>query len=622
MDGNTERSPQSGEQGTGNAPAFPVAASTENADRTALTPWLSPQNTEQAPTFPAEHGTPPAVDEGTGKEHEAEHSRPGPFRRWRERVRQNAEHRAEERREARNVTEGRKRTERRLAEQTQNAERVAAAGRSAARSRRGTRAAATTELTDEQVAPIPAWMRWLGIWTGRVFGSWPLIAPLVVSGWYSAHVFMDAPLSTPVALAIMVTLALEGGLYKLVVLREKTLLEGDSTIGLTVWIGVWITLIGSLIFAHAVIVALGDQAVSVDSITTVDLGWSWIPAAGTAAFSILGVAIYGRDARYRHRVALRAKGKVDKQGPKFALLSWLVCPIETPRAFRHAVKYRLDRPQDALDDYRDYRAAGRPSVWPLTSDVTAAAALAPADLIRKIWISSPVLSRALGEVYGEVLDDAAADGTLSALFAPLTVHQMEQELGTVRGELMRGTPRGTGNGADGVTVFPLGTQSGTFPASARNGEGNGGQNGTQNGTQNGEHPERTLAGERAGEREGTPPGAVRSPGNGAEEQGTQNGTQNGAQNGQGTTDKIPFLDHVLTITAAFPRWRYENEMPSNRKATDAVDAEYRARGIAAGYNSTGHIFKVIKFLRTVRDDPDFPARLEEIRRQRTLTDPT
>lgn len=217
------------------------------------------------------------------------------------------------------------------------------------------RPAGHTTETEADIAPVPQRLRWLGIWLDRTFGAVPLAAPLVVSGYYTVQVFTGEPINAPMAIALMATGALEGGLWKLSRLYEKTLVAGDSTIALRAGIGLYLAFISGLIYWHA------DHMAKLEG--REDIGWDWIPAAGVAAMCALGVFIWSRTARWMRRRELHAAGRVDKQAPKFASLAWVLTPIETPKALRHAVKWRIDSPLDAVTDRRLYRAAGRPVLW-------------------------------------------------------------------------------------------------------------------------------------------------------------------------------------------------------------------------------------------------------------------
>lgn len=252
----------------------------------------------------------------------------------------------------------------RVARQRRDAERDRQrelAVRAATASRRASRSGANPVLPDE-IAPVPQRMRWLGVWADRTLGALPLLAPLALSGYFTQHVFTGEPIGAPGAVALLATLALEGGVWKVAGLRARTLLEGDSTVSLQLTLALFLTIISGLIYWHA------DHLARSGGLDGAWQDWGWVPAAGCAAFSMLGVRIWTHNARFQHRAALRAAGRVDKQAPRFALLSWVLCPVETPMALRHAVKYRIDSPIDAVEDRRLWVASGKPAVWPLPSE--------------------------------------------------------------------------------------------------------------------------------------------------------------------------------------------------------------------------------------------------------------
>lgn len=219
------------------------------------------------------------------------------------------------------------------------------------------------------IAPVPGWMRFLGVWVDRTFGAIPLAAPLIVSGDYTMRVFTAAPINAHPAVALAATCALEGGVWKLSRLYEKTLVAGDSTIALRAGIGGYLALISGLIYWHATRGNTGTPG-------------STLPAVGVAVMSALGVYIWSRTARWARRRELHAMGRVDTQAPKFAALAWVLCPVETPQALRHAVKYRIPAPVQAVESLRLFKASGRPAVWPPVADQPTAdqsAPTAPAD---------------------------------------------------------------------------------------------------------------------------------------------------------------------------------------------------------------------------------------------------
>lgn len=255
------------------------------------------------------------------------------------------------------------RREERRREAARNTERNKAA-RAALLSRYGS-GTEQSAVRDEDLAPVPRGMRWIAVWIDRTIGALPLLAPLILSGYFTTHVFHGEgqPINIPLGFALIAAGALEGGVWKLVALLSKTMLEGDSTIGLRVSLGIYLGVISGMIYWHADWAArhagLADGAMD---------NWNWVPAAGAALFSLLGVRIWMHSARFRYRVALREAGRVDKQAPKFAFLAWILTPVETAKALRHAVRYRIESPIEAVEDRRLWNASGKPRVWPVLED--------------------------------------------------------------------------------------------------------------------------------------------------------------------------------------------------------------------------------------------------------------
>jgi hypothetical protein len=244
----------------------------------------------------------------------------------------------------------------RKAEATDRAE----AARRAAANRPASTPAPTGRHTDhaDDIAPVPHALKWIGVWLDRTFGAIPLAAPLIVSGYYTMQVFTGQPLNAHPTVAFAATCALEGGLWKLSRLYEKTLVAGDSTMALRAGIGFYIGIIGGLIYWHA------DHQAKMEGRT--ELGTDALPAFGVAVMCALGVYIWSRTARWMRRRELYAAGRVDAQAPKFAALAWFLTPLETPKALRHAVKYRIQSPVEAVEDWRLFKSAGKPVVWPPT----------------------------------------------------------------------------------------------------------------------------------------------------------------------------------------------------------------------------------------------------------------
>lgn len=451
---------------------------------------------------------------------------------------------------------------RRSAEQAKMIEDAARAARDAERDRqrdalsrtaanRRASRAVTREARNETIAPIPAWMKIVGVWIDRTFGALPLLAPLIVSGYFTMNVFTDDPVSTPWLVALAITAALEGGVWKLSRIYEATLLEGDSTVGIRVAIGLYLALISGLIYGHAYYLARQDSLAAGSDNVVVD--WTkWAPAAGVAAMSALGVLVWSKQARYMHRKQLRDAGQVDPRAPKFATLAWVLHFPETFGALRHSVKYRIGVPGDAVDDLRLYRAAGRPPIWPIPEGFA--------------WIN----------------------GTLFQV-DPITGHQerdAKQDTSTARDTARRDATADAGQRAAGRTS---GTQD-------TGGTTRTGHSGTQ------DTPDRQDSNGTAGTDHGTDDAA----GDGTQDTG---GTRDGDGTRDGTHDEtddfaeiLKFSEHLIAVTDAYPNWQH-GALPSVRKITAAID-QYRRRRDGGSYNSNATSAEVQKQLNKLRRRPE------------------
>lgn len=242
-----------------------------------------------------------------------------------------------------------------------------------AASRRKAQAARQETETETDPAPVPHWMKWIGAWFDRSFGSSPLIAPLIVSGVYTMKTGMDAPLHMSWAVALFFTLGLEGSLWYLSRLYEQTRLEGDSTFSLRVGMIGIILLIAGLIGGHAIWEAMGSVQIMVD------LPWTErqiplekaVPAIAVAVMSAIGTFVWSKRATFRHRVKLRQQNLIDPRAPKFSTWSWILDGPQTFLALRHAVRYRISSPVLAVEDRRLWVMSQRPKVWPLVETVDA-----------------------------------------------------------------------------------------------------------------------------------------------------------------------------------------------------------------------------------------------------------
>jgi hypothetical protein len=88
-------------------------------------------------------------------------------------------------------------------------------------------------------------------------------------------------------------------------------------------------------------------------------GKPWQAAAGIGGMTLAAVWIWGQRSRWLRRADLQRRGLVDAQAPRFNVLRWLLCPLETPKAFRHAIKRGISDPTTALESYRAERTRRR-----------------------------------------------------------------------------------------------------------------------------------------------------------------------------------------------------------------------------------------------------------------------
>lgn len=503
---------------------------------------------------------------------------PGPLSRW---IASRAESRATKQRDAaqRDAIEAASRA----ARDTERDQLRDALSRSAA-SRRGP-SRRTAEQRD--IAPIPDWMKIVGLWLDRTFGAIPLLAPLIVSGHFTMQVFTDEPMSTPWAIALCITLALEGGVWKLSRIYEKTLLENDSTIGIRAVIGLYLLLISGMIYGHAYYQAWNDARkvnggwITDDQATALALDWGkWGPAAGVAVMSFLGVMVWSKQARYQHRVKLRELNQVDPRAPKFATLAWFLTFRETIGALRHSVKYRISSPGEAVADWRLYRAVGRPPIWPIPPGF--------------LWI----------------------DGTLEQV-DPLVGRDVQDDDDTLTGRDGRDVPPrdagrrpAAGLTANGTVPRAVnGTSHGTVPQlpagrpvedhGTRDSDGSAGQHG----------PRGTDAGPARGKRD---------------DHGTRDDRGTGERDVEVDAALLKRADKAMIVTEAFdgrdgrPHWATMPDPPSIQEVIDAIDAHRKAtEGAQAGFASRSIAGDVRKLIIRMRETPD----LVDLVRLQLIADP-
>jgi len=171
----------------------------------------------------------------------------------------------------------------------------------------------------------------------EIIGMVPLIAPLVAAGWYQADLAHEV-FGWTYPWALVWPAAIEGGAAYAASLYLRKLVAGHSTIGARVGMVAYASGSSALLWWHAI-----------------SSGKPWQAAAGIAGMTLAAVWIWGQRSRWLRRSDLQRRGLVDAQAPRFNALRWLAAPIETPRAFRHAIKNGIPDPQAALASYRTDR---------------------------------------------------------------------------------------------------------------------------------------------------------------------------------------------------------------------------------------------------------------------------
>jgi len=182
-----------------------------------------------------------------------------------------------------------------------------------------------------------------------VYARLVLLAPLAVAGWYQSHAIHDL-LAANWIIAVAFTASWDGAGAYLAQLYLRALLRRDSTIALR---------LGMLVYAG------GSYALLTKELHGRQV---WI-AHAIGVSTVSGIYLWSRHARDLYRDRLHALGLVDAQAPKMAALRWLLCPLETPAAFRFGIRFSRSRlgPETVLVEYRSWRAAGKPRQWPPAS---------------------------------------------------------------------------------------------------------------------------------------------------------------------------------------------------------------------------------------------------------------
>lgn len=242
-----------------------------------------------------------------------------------------------------------------------------AASQAAVSRRRAARATEGAEREDE-IAPVPQWMQVTGVWFDRTFGSLPLIAPLVVSGYFTMQAGTSAPLNMFWPIALAFTLGLEGSLWYLARIYEKTRIEGDSTVNLRLGMFGIVALITSVIAGHEYWKATGTTQLIIFGF---DVTSTLTSVVAVALMALVGIFVNAKRAAFKHRVKLRRQGLIDARAPKFSAMAWLLCPWETAWSLKHATRYRISSPILAVEDRRLWIASDKPKVWPPVETVEA-----------------------------------------------------------------------------------------------------------------------------------------------------------------------------------------------------------------------------------------------------------
>jgi hypothetical protein len=480
------------------------------------------------------------------------------------------------------------------------ASRAAAASRKARKARRD-----TFEMSHDAVAPVPSWMRVTGAWTGRVFGEMPIVAPLIVSGAFTGWAFADLPVPVPtwvkVAGAILGALALEGGLWKSIKTYVATLLNNDSTIGNRLVIALYLSLIAGVIGGHAYVLAWtnatkGGAQAELSAVASSVEWTSWVPAVVAALMGSLGVLVAAKDARLRYRTRLIELELVDRRVPKFSAARWIFCPVSTYCYLRHAVKFSIESPTEAAEDWRLWKVTGKPEIWPVPPGF----AYIGGKLVELDTSGTPHP----GHQPQEQRDAGHRTQDTEEMTRPTRPTRPVYDLHSGSAPI---TVPPVSRNEDGTSARDTGRVSGTLPR----------QN---HGTQDTGHQD--LVGGTPEYDNGTP---------GVEERGTQdtNGTRDtdhGTRDSDGTpqdaqrdtqqeTDKaadvLQYAEHLFAIVEANKDWRTD-KLPSVRNIVTIIN-DYRVATDNGTFNSKAVAGKVQAALTTLRERPEL---IEMVKLQR------
>lgn len=185
-------------------------------------------------------------------------------------------------------------------------------------------------------------------WSGLhdLIGLIPLISPLIAAGYYQADL-ARSEFGWAFPWYLLFPLSIEAGAAWAAGNYHRKLVVGDSTIGARVGMLGYATASAGLLYWHARSDGL-----------PVAVAWA------IAGMTFAAVWIWTQRAKHAKRDVLRARGLIDEQVPRFSAARWILCPIETPRVFRWAVKYSKSDPAVALDQYRKQQSGTDPKSDP------------------------------------------------------------------------------------------------------------------------------------------------------------------------------------------------------------------------------------------------------------------
>lgn len=138
--------------------------------------------------------------------------------------------------------------------------------------------------------------------------------------------------------ALVFPLAIEAGVWWSAGNFHRRLVRRDSAIGARVWLLGLMVFSCGLLFFHANRSGAPVEAAAAISAMTIISGGVWIQRASAL-----------------RRDVMRRQGLVYPATPNYPMYRWILCPIETPKAFRYGIKHGIEDPLKALEAYRQTR---------------------------------------------------------------------------------------------------------------------------------------------------------------------------------------------------------------------------------------------------------------------------